>query len=727
MTLFLSSIVATLFLGMVVAQAPSEWTCEPSYNYWCDCNCDPDCDIQPVCYCGKGYPPQACGIYIGRRFFLIQGFWDYFLHSDQQLTGSVPSAIAKFVSLRELRLDNNHLTGRIPSEIGMMSSLEKLLLGRNPLVCDSDLLGWYPEPRVASKVTDREMVICANANLYGELGLNPHVLRVDEESPMSYATILFPEVTSRNITIDWAYEYDEKTVSISNVLNVSFVADFDTYGLYYNGTHEYGKFRSCLEFKKPEDDRADDKLFFGFEISWGIGLRTCYLANEVVLNKDLFSYTIANLVPSTEYDIRIRPFHVYFIENEEISRVVFGISSTTKTIKTDGGTPVDSPGNVKLETVNARDLLIAWDEIDQEGVTGYEVQVFTGIDTLQETSPSERTSVPISNLEPESVYHCSVRAKTGSDNWGPWSPSVTVKTCPENMRRTLKSGEDCFALVGYYRLGRQAKSCSSENISESLVENSCLENGITVETLPIKTGYWRDSLKTDDIKKCRKPQFCDKISSMYNVTGPNSQCAMNHRGVYCFGCIGDYVLSSSGCEECTKQEEKLHKSRTRWFVVIMVILFMVGILKITCGAGVFEDSKCLKLLSCGNRERRRRNKIAECVKSVSVKCWKHLRGGFMFIAVKFRILMGFFQVFFSFQRTFQKGSVDTDTSLLEMITGLNPSRLADEFNIRCAYDYNHYDTLFLYTLVPIVFVIVVVGVYMFWFQSFSSLSLLVSI
>jgi len=123
MTSLLPSIVTALFLGVVVAQAPSEWTCDPSYydaNDECHCNCgvyDPDCDVQPVCYCGNA---GICGICISKKFI---SFNDTFVNLKNQLTGSIPSEIGMLSSLTTLELQNNHLTGSIPSEIGMLSSL----------------------------------------------------------------------------------------------------------------------------------------------------------------------------------------------------------------------------------------------------------------------------------------------------------------------------------------------------------------------------------------------------------------------------------------------------------------------------------------------------------------------------------------------------------------------------------------------------------------------------
>mmetsp|Transcript_36862 Transcript_36862/g.46175 ORF Transcript_36862/g.46175 Transcript_36862/m.46175 type:complete len:397 (+) Transcript_36862:1455-2645(+) len=39
-----------------------------------------------------------------------------------------------------------------------------------------------------------------------------------------------------------------------------------------------------------------------------------------------------------------------------------------------------------------------------------------------------------------------------------------------------------------------------------------------------------------------------------------------------------------------------------------------------------------------------------------------------------------------------------------MVTSFSPGDLADQFDIRCAFDYDHYDILLLYTLIPLVFV-----------------------
>mmetsp|Transcript_29125 Transcript_29125/g.35979 ORF Transcript_29125/g.35979 Transcript_29125/m.35979 type:complete len:349 (+) Transcript_29125:596-1642(+) len=329
---------------------------------------------------------------------MMQSLYRLDLNNNQLTT--LPSEIAIMSRLRDLRLGNNQLT-TLPSEIGMMS-LNALQLGTNPVVCGYDFLSWYPEPRFAGIVGDKAEVICANVNVYGELGLNPHILRVDGESPKSYATHLPDElITSTDIKFYWRYSMLKEP----NVLDFSFIRQFSTYSYppnYYtngtNGTREYGNFRNCQSFLKPEINIAKNKLFFGFEIRWSSGMRRCYLANEVALDNSTFSYTITNLVPSTEYNIRIRPFHVYFNQNEETAKIVFGISSTTRTVKTESGTPVYAPANITFESVNARDITMTWDEISQEGVTGYEVRVFTDSDKSAGTLPSVRTSISVSKV-----------------------------------------------------------------------------------------------------------------------------------------------------------------------------------------------------------------------------------------------------------------------------------------------------------------------------------------
>jgi len=75
--------------------------------------------------------------------------------------------------------------------------------------------------------------------------------------------------------------------------------------------------------------------------------------------------------------------------------------------------------------------------------------------------------------------------------------------------------------------------------------------------------------------------------------------------------------------------------------------------------------------------------------------------------------LGFFQVLLSFQRTFEHFAADENDTILpwEFFVNFNPRNLADKFRMRCAFDYNHYDTLLLYTLTPIIFVIIVLGIY----------------
>ena len=56
-----------------------------------------------------------------------------YLHSNQLITGSIPSEIGQLVNLNLLELYSNQLTGSIPPEIGQLANLKGLYLLGNQL------------------------------------------------------------------------------------------------------------------------------------------------------------------------------------------------------------------------------------------------------------------------------------------------------------------------------------------------------------------------------------------------------------------------------------------------------------------------------------------------------------------------------------------------------------------------------------------------------------------
>ena len=94
-----------------------------------------------------------------------------------------------FLLLNYRELSNNLLDiTRSQDMLNLLGDRSVIRIENNlPMPCDSAVLAWYPE--TSNIISDREQIICANVNMYGELELNPHVLRLDEQAPGTHASI----------------------------------------------------------------------------------------------------------------------------------------------------------------------------------------------------------------------------------------------------------------------------------------------------------------------------------------------------------------------------------------------------------------------------------------------------------------------------------------------------------------------------------------------------------
>mmetsp|Transcript_4680 Transcript_4680/g.8302 ORF Transcript_4680/g.8302 Transcript_4680/m.8302 type:complete len:1578 (-) Transcript_4680:1925-6658(-) len=76
-------------------------------------------------------------------------------------------------------------------------------------------------------------------------------------------------------------------------------------------------------------------------------------------------------------------------------------------------------------------------------------------------------------------------------------------------------------------------------------------------------------------------------------------------------------------------------------------------------------------------------------------------------AVKARILLGFFQVYFAFYKSFDSGALAINSITWFAFIDVDVSALLNAFQVHCAWDQSHYDELLLYTITPIGFAVLV--------------------
>ncbi|GMH66849.1 hypothetical protein TL16_g04526 [Triparma laevis f. inornata] len=78
---------------------------------------------------------------------------------------------------------------------------------------------------------------------------------------------------------------------------------------------------------------------------------------------------------------------------------------------------------------------------------------------------------------------------------------------------------------------------------------NCTDPGITLETLPLVSGYWRSGFDSEKIEKCYTPKACTQANVTVEPGKETTQCAEGHEGPICNVCADMYAKSVTGqCE-----------------------------------------------------------------------------------------------------------------------------------------------------------------------------------
>ena len=120
--------------------------------------------------------------------------------------------------------------------------------------------------------------------------------------------------------------------------------------------------------------------------------------------------------------------------------------------------------------------------------------------------------------------------------------------------------------------------------------NCTNENGLAVQHLRTKTGYWRFNSTTVKYHYCDKikeqeegednNRCCpdDQCANITNMSDPNEQCRKGYKGPLCLGCAPDYVKRIRGndiwCEPCEGHEKDGFTSAVTVLVVFTALIFL---------------------------------------------------------------------------------------------------------------------------------------------------------
>jgi hypothetical protein len=154
---------------------------------------------------------------------------------------------------------------------------------------------------------------------------------------------------------------------------------------------------------------------------------------------------------------------------------------------------------------------------------------------------------------------CSTR--TYQDQPGSTLCVTCASAFPTTLQEASTNASDCVTTAGSFAMPTSGAHFISQICP---AEANCSHDGLTLQTLPLKPGYWRTNVHSSVFLKCTQPQFClgglppvaqvrlrrrdlaspanvTVNSSAADATNSSSFCAPNHNGVFCLTCEPGYV------------------------------------------------------------------------------------------------------------------------------------------------------------------------------------------
>ncbi|GBG30015.1 Signal peptide, CUB and EGF-like domain-containing protein 2 [Hondaea fermentalgiana] len=283
--------------------------------------------------------------------------------------------------------------------------------------------------------------------------------------------------------------------------------------------------------------------------------------------------------------------------------------------------------------------------------------------------------------------------------------------CPEGREYTVSTGtssaQDCLAYSGNVMIDGVPESCFKyDQITAGAI---CEEDGLTIETLPIRQHYWRIANTSIDIRQCPRDSYCEPSNSTSRSLEQSKDekassalyCSPYHTGVMCASCVEGYALNGeSRCSFCSSSQQIRDTAKIVIWVIAIVIISMLPALY------VVQKSKHAR--TTGRRLVDRSHKAYTCMGSIVAffdkTCgWRKNPDGLAHRLVasaqgKALILIKFEQIVFDVGIT--AGMVGQGGSAVALLLNLNVGILFELFAVGCAVSTNYYAVLAAVTLWP---------------------------
>ena len=241
-----------------------------------------------------------------------------------------------------------------------------------------------------------------------------------------------------------------------------------------------------------------------------------------------------------------------------------------------------------------------------------------------------------------------------SGKYSKYQGSIVCDFCPKQSVENLEK-TDCICAIGAYN-----KNKSGLNCIECISHFVCNKTGLKLETLPLKAHYWRESITSTTVYKCRNHLACQG-GIIKNDT--NDLCFEGHKGPICNICKKGWSKDDGFCVKCPEDN-----GRTLSFTILIPVICLLII--------VF-------LIKTANPSNNKKEEVSGVVK----------------------IFMNYAQVF-SLASSFQINWPSMIRYLFERVKEFSSPRVSF-YSSDCVIGWSYYEKLIVYLALPLGYIICV--------------------
>ncbi|GMH93142.1 hypothetical protein TrST_g13735 [Triparma strigata] len=253
--------------------------------------------------------------------------------------------------------------------------------------------------------------------------------------------------------------------------------------------------------------------------------------------------------------------------------------------------------------------------------------------------------------------------------------NAVCSPCPPNQfPKDDQTG--CEVVTGYYNDGSEGQSVAVPVGVRRDVP------GMTLNALDLEEGYWRTTSNSTEILRC--------ISKKHCLGGANItiMCADGYTGPLCAVCESGYAVMGSGelltCEQCTGTS------------IVKIIAWLIFVLVILAAAVLVSF-----LTSSKDRQQSIRSRSDSFAKALE-KITKY--------TPVVKIILSYFQVTGTLGLVYGIRFPTIFSIITNIISGLFSLNLFVVMPLGCTMPAGHYASLLLYTIVPIVLTVILLGI-----------------